>query len=262
MNGFVTICDENYLPYLEVLIDGLNRFSKYGIEVHWISDQPIPESSDRARFVKLDVPDNATLQGKWFSKIEAINRTEIRSGMFIDSDMIPNRNVDQIIDTAIAEPRPYPLCIAHPFDPQDQHGVMRLLGVDSKSMRYSYGNYLFSEISKPFFSRLSDFRDVALAELGVIPNADECLLNVLLWKEKVAEVVNFCIPNYNDVGIKYQTGEVFGWPYFCGLSFHLFHSCKNKEVASKFLDFLDSDSSFYTTEHKSRELRIIKPTPV
>jgi hypothetical protein len=146
VNGFVSICNQTYLPILNVLMDGLDAFSKYPLEVFWVSDEPMPEPTDRTTFRKL--PSQTAWQKIMFSKIDAVVQTSFEHGVFLDADIVPNRNIDQLIEMAAAEPCPYPLCSAHPHGPVDIPEIMEMLGVKKRTMHYCYGNYLFSPMGR------------------------------------------------------------------------------------------------------------------
>ena len=235
--GFVTFADERYMPLVEVLARGLLEVSDHPLEVFAIDcDAPTGYANVVPRRVALGTRD---LWQVWYVKLLAALSSDFDAGVMIDADMVPNLHVDELVDLARQAVQSYPLCSAHPLDQRNQRNVMRELGVRRKSMPYVHATYLFSAQCREFFR---ECRSVArsLTEKGIRPaNADETLLNVMLWKHRVARQVNHYDPYF--AGIDDYLADRFefwdeGDSSWTEASFHLFHGEKQVEGARALLE--------------------------
>jgi hypothetical protein len=248
MNGYVTICNDAYRGLLEILIDGLDCFSCYPLEVFWTDLTPPPKHNRIVvRNIRNERQDHSAIT---MAKLDAILSTSFENGVFLDADVIPNRNIDELMHLAISNPRPYPLCPRHlngPSRPKFFESMFKQLGLIEQTQPYVYANYLFSKDCIPFFMQCIEIRN---RHPEWIVFEDESLMNCVLWLNGVKEQVNFFLPHPEDFFELYKNNLVTETPEKLEayiepsvfMSFHLFHGWKDLQKSQVALDWLKSHS--------------------
>jgi hypothetical protein len=234
--GFVTFSDERFLPLVEVLAESLLTFSKYSLHVFLIDCNKKLDFKN-VIITQIILPEGWRLQQIMFSKLYAAANNDFDFGCILDADMIANYNVDELLFFAEKECDNFPLLATHGSGVVDL-SLMKFLGVKKQTMPYCHATYLFSKNSKKFLRECYE-ESQKIIKSGFI-NKDEELINCMLWRYGCRRYVNAYSPHYilfddyisDKVGpnewIK-ETGE---------MSFHLFHGCKDENIALNILDRL------------------------
>ena len=227
--GFVTFATSNYFGLLEVLIASVHTFSTRPIIAYGVNAD-IPFSTEKyPRLIKRRLLD---LQGDIFAqKSRIILESKLQYGVYVEADDIVNQGVDTLFSWC-RNSHAFPLSPIHPDDPDNQQMMMEHLGVKEKSMHYIHAHVLFSQECMPF---VKEWYDLCVQFDPVAGNADETILNVLLWKNNVTDSVPIYDPFYEHyreylqgIDLKYETVD---GPFYC----YMFHGCKNASEAWRIL---------------------------
>lgn len=232
--GFVAFADRKFVPLLGVLIDSVLTFSDrpiiaYGVNID-LPWAPTPRLTTR----RIDAQRTwfrgpPRVRDLWALKSRTILASGLRYGVYCDADAVVNKGVDTLF-AASRDVGDYPLCPRHPQDPDNQAIEMRRLGVRCKSMPYVHGHLVFSERCRPF---LEEWNSLCRRRAAAAPNADETLLNVLLWKHDATRHLPAYDPYFEQVE-RYLRGlplEGYDADTVC----HIFHGCKDHARAAAIL---------------------------
>ena len=244
--AFVTFATQNYFPLLKVLLDSIKAFSSKPIIAFGINAN-IPFSSKEYPFLLKKRIDVDLRRVSIFSqKARIILESNIRLGVYVEADDVVNHGVDNLFELA-RKVEEYPLCPIHPKDPNDQQKLMMAMGVTSKSMPYVHGHIIFSERCIAF---IREWYGMCLKYTHLAPNADETVLNVLLWKYNVKEYVSVFDPYYGTLD-DYMNDQIpISYKDFYPINYYMFHGCKDPERARDILDRLIK----FSNEKKERDL--------
>lgn len=244
--AFVTFATKNYFPLLEVTIASVHEFSTRPIVAYGINDDIPFDNIKYPRLIKRRIDDE--LMGKWpliyFEKFNIILQSEVENGIYIESDDIVNYRVDDLFSLCRFIGK-YPLSPIHPEDPNNQSGVMQLMGVAEKTNPYIHAHIIFSQNCIPFIKQCLD---VGLTYKKQINSCwDETVLNVMLWKNNVK---NWFAPIY-DPYFEYISNYIEDKPIKAtgmhNVLYHMFHGCKDVTKAWEILNLLkkNKDKSIY-----------------
>ena len=245
-NYFVSFTtNNNYCELSEIMIKSLNNFSNYKIILYCVDfDKPSYANNYKNLICKrLDWNNKFNIfYLKPLIILDAITNMGVKNGIYIESDDIATKNIDNLFKECerISD---YPLCPIHPCDPNNQQNVMDKMNVSKKkTMPYIHGHVVFTDKTKLFIKEWCD----TCIKLGnrTCANWDETILNVLFWKHKINDYINYIYdPYYSyiddpdilnwgcyiDIKKKYNTEVSFNKIY-------MFHGCKNKEVSMRILE--------------------------
>lgn len=250
--GFISFCDAKYAPLMQVLIDGLQNFSDKPIEIFGINMSRNPFKNTNVVFRPAPMKDGG-FNRICYMKIYASLNTNFDFSVMLDADMVPNRNVDELVTFAIANAKKYPLNAGHGKDPDNQAETMTRVGAVSKSMPYVHATYCMSKESKPFWEEAQRYVDEFI-KIGFWPsNADETIINSLLWKYGVTKQMSTFDPTYQifdlyKKGLTYKEGPLAGYYEGKHLTYHIFHGCKDVEKAKGISNELRNLPLFATTK--------------
>ncbi|MBS0605161.1 MAG: hypothetical protein JSS60_09040 [Verrucomicrobia bacterium] len=178
--GWVAYATPNYFSILEVMIASVHAFSTHPIVAVGVNAD-IPFSTEKyPRLIKKRIDVDLANRSPYLYKPQAILASGLDSGIYIDADVILNKNCDELFKNA-ALVKDYPLCPLHENDAYVSWEAMEFFGLSERSMHYVHADMIvFSKECQPF---LKEWCDTCLNYpwLGS-PCYDETLLNVILWK--------------------------------------------------------------------------------
>jgi len=234
--GYVTFVNNNekYLKLLEILIESVLLFSSQNIEVFSINFDYI-HSSNRVLNRRINMM-NETIDTIYFSKLYSSFNSCFEYGIQLDSDFIITKNMDKLFDDArlVGE---LPLGSIHPCDPNDQTMLMHLLNVGVKTQPYVHATYLFSDKSKVFLEECYKLSQLLIQKNIHLPNYDETLLNVMLWKYGSSKWVD-CYDPYFDLFLNPEKTQEHGYSWMKNINFYSCHGIKDPLFARNVLDLL------------------------
>lgn len=228
-NGFVTFATANYFQLLEVLIKSIHIFSEHPVIAYGINED-IPFSTDKyPKLIKKRIDlTSIKFPHIFYQKPNIILKSNIKYGIYIEADDIANFEIDNLFEwcKTIEE---FPLCPIHPHDPNNLAQLMKSLNVSNKSMPYVHGHVIFSYKCMKF---IEEWYNNCLEYGHIAANADESVLNVLLWKYNVTNLVPLFDPNH-----EYALNEYFGNrnPH---IYYYMIHGCKQAHMARDILSRL------------------------
>lgn len=231
--AWIAFATSNYFELLEVTIASVHEFSSRPIIAVGV-DADIPFSTEKyPRLIKKRVNSTPNLS-LFYQKPRIILESDLDYGIYIEADDILNQGCDDLFNYAYLE-REYPLCPCHPHDPNDQQNLMTILGVQKKSMHYVHGHVVFSKKCLPF---VQEWYDHCLTYRNLASNFDETILNILLWKHEVTELLPLYDPYFQAIHeyLPLSLENVRSTPPYCYWS--MFHGCKNPEISWKILEEL------------------------
>lgn len=237
--GFVSFATRSYFDLLEVMLDSVHYFSTRPVIVYGINDD-IPFSTQKyPRLIKrrIDVDYKFLMRPRiFYQKPNIIQKCGIKYGIYIEADDILNYGVDNLFAIA-RKVKNTPICPVHEHDPCDQETVMKRLNVEKKSMPYVHGHILFSYQCLPF---VREWYQACLDYGHLAPNADETVLNVLLWKYKSQTYTSVYDP-YGKEGINaYLMGLPAPMSYSVNhkVKYYMFHGVKDPQDARDIFNML------------------------
>lgn len=234
--GYVVFTDNNptYLSLTNILVESVIDFSEYKIEVFGINFD-YSHSSDKVISRRIDLS-TVNYETICYSKLYSSFNSNFDMGIQLDADFIITKQMDNLFNHN-NQNKKFPVFPIHPQDPNNQIQIMDILGVTEKSQPYVHGTYIFTNDSKDFIKECYDFSQYCF-EKNIHPlNADETILNVMLWKNNVK---NQWINPYD---IWY---EIFLDPSLSGykteIDFYSSHGCKDTFVAKQIYDKIKNNS--------------------
>lgn len=241
--GFVTFATSNYFGLLEVMIESIHQFSTRPIVAFGINAD-IPW--DTQRFPRLIKKRIDNYEGDIYAqKPRIMLESGIRFGVYLEADDIANQGVDSLFQWA-RKIKNYPLCPVHGWDPNNQSNIMKALGVDHKTMEYIHAHVLFAESCMPF---LLEWYQECVRLDRYAGNADETILNVLLWKYEATEAVPVFDPFFEAYhGYIKDQHPPYRFP-FNELYYYTFHGCKNiaqsREILAQLVEYSKISNKTY-----------------
>jgi hypothetical protein len=258
--GYIIYSDAKYFPLAEVLIDSLLQFSKYPIE---ITTTGMDIEKKHARLTNKRADDILTdhfSEVCYFKNLKMATLSSFEVGVVLDADIVANKNVDDLMDLAIANRRCYTLHAGHGCDPNNQHETMWRLGVRKKSMPYVYSTYFFCNESKPFLKDCWDLSQKWKSENFIPPNTGEAVLNCMLWKEKVVEQVSCWLPYIDTLSYYLSEGResnpLTGYYSRVHVSYNVFHGQKKADNAREIFTLLQKNDNNPMLNIKPRMVKI------
>lgn len=244
--GYASFVNKNWLGLANILVDHVNEFSKYKVQLFTIN---CDADFDYPCLIKtrIDIP-NENFRTICYTKFYAAFNNIFDFGLLMDCDMIPLPNIDEIIDSNLKYINyDYPICAVHPHSPHKRDDVgaslkkiKTVLGLNHVITKYVYAQYLFSKSTSPFFKTCYDSSNM-LEKKNIYPiNADETVLNVMLSKMLNYEDIGYnYLPNYwayNDyISGKTDSESIRNYTdYGCKLKFNMLHGCKDLEKAKEY----------------------------
>ena len=239
--GYLIYTNIKYLHLAQVLVDSLMEFSNYPIEIT-TTGFDFPKKDARIINKRHDETDKYFSDVCYFKNLYMAAITDFDVSVVLDADMVVNTNIDDLMELAIAHPRPYTLNAGHGCDPHNQEEGMEYAGVKVKSMPYVYSTYFSCSESKPFLKECWELSQTWKRNHFIPPNTGESILNIMLWANKVTEQVNCWLP-YIDVFSHYISQGNEPTPldsYYEGkeLSYHVWHGQKDEVKAREMLNIL------------------------
>jgi hypothetical protein len=248
--GYVSFVNRGWLGLANILVDHINTFSKYKIQLFTIN---CDADFDYPCLIKtrINIP-NENFRTICYSKLYASFNNIFDFGLLMDGDIIPLPNIDEIIDSNLKFINyDYPICACHPHSPHKKTKISRnfndiksFLGMSHNINKYVYAHYLFSSKMNSFFKECYDI-GCYLEERNMHPiNADETILNIMLSKIENYEDLGYnYLPNYyayNDYinGQKESPHFKNYTDYGCKLRFNALHGCKDLEEAKRYSDLI------------------------
>lgn len=204
--GFVTFVNNNkkYIELTNVLIDSVLEFTPYSIEVNGINFD-FHHKSDRviSKKIKIEPENFATI---CFSKLKAYLNTDFEYAVGMDADCILTPNILSIFKQENFEKlKNYILPPIHPKDPKNCFHLSNFFEAP-QTQPYVHGLFLYGKQSKNFLEEAYENCFKAAMNSIYMPNLDESVLNVTLWKHKLQEQY---LPLY-DPSPEFFTDHIFG----------------------------------------------------
>lgn len=181
--GFITFINNNdrYLKLNDILLESILQFTDLEVEVNSINFN-YRHSNKRVISKKINL-DYENFHNICYSKILASLNTNFDIGLQLDADMIVTPEVKNLFND-ISEDEEFILGSLHPHDPHNQQNIIDFLNIKEKTQPYIHATYLFTKNSKYFLQECFNLSNV-LTNKNIIPfNADETILNCMLWKYK------------------------------------------------------------------------------
>lgn len=244
--GYVTFVNNNkkYIRLTDILIESILLFSKYEVEIFSINfDYKYKEENDKIIYRKIICDDESSFESIAYNKFISIYDSFFDYGIFVDSDCIitPNTDIlfeyiDKLIDVPLA---PY-----HPsqYINEGIKYIMRVLDIKKDTQPYVHNaTFLFSNSCKKFFKECHDVSQYLLKNKIRPINADETIMNVMLWKyEKTNSYIDCYDPYY-----KYFTKEVDNKEYEkIKVNKYVCHGCKDYLESEKILEKIKNNYSY------------------
>ena len=268
--GYVCFTDQKYLELAKIIVDHINEFSKYKIQLFTIN---CDADFDYPCLIKTRVNFNYTNTDEKFrkvcyTKIYAAYNNVFDFGLILDGDMIPLPSIDEVIDNNLKFiNHTYPICSRHPDNPQKQpamaSGLKKLQSMFNCKHsidKFVYSHFLFSKSMADFFDNW--YKTCCYLERqGITPvDIDEGVLNVLLSE----------IPDYEDIGYNYMP-DYQAYPdcitgkseskYIarytanqCPLHFNILHGCKDNNIAKEYSNTVKATKDIFL--NSKREFNI------
>lgn len=243
--GYVFLVNENWLPLAEVLIQMLCIFSKYKIELFTVNcDCPFKYDNLITHKIITDVKHPDLIHRiMCYTKFQAVHNSSFDFGMFIDADMIPNKNIDELLEEnyRLYKDTEYPVCAHHPHNPWQNPTYAKTVKFLQKRfnfkvvMPYKYAQYCFSKNCKRFFETAIKMGKIFTNNRYEFFGNDELIINILINKFKAYNQLDFnYFPNYwlyKDVlNGTFDINEEYIDDYKnhnCIVKPYLFHGCKD-----------------------------------
>ena len=245
--GYTCFVNRNLNELVSVLINALNNFSKYKVELFTINyDSDIV--SDNLIKRRIDI-NPETRENIFNCKLYASFSSDFDFALIFDADMIPNKNIDELLEENyyLYKDSIYPVCAHHPHNPwknlgneQNIQKLMSILNISELKIPYKYGSYFFTKNSKDFFKEAFDISQ-DLQSRGILPfSCDETIINLLLNKYDAINQLDYnYLPNYwlyKDVmNGNLETNQSYITDYKnwnCPVRPYIFHGCKDYNQAS------------------------------
>ena len=258
--GYVSFVNSSWLGLSNILVDHINEFSKYKIQLFTINcdaDFDYPCLIKR----RIDLP-SENPRTICYTKILASFDNVFDFGLILDGDMIPLPNIDSIMDENLKFANyTYPVCAQHPHSPHKKpcvisslNKVKSVLGLSKQINKYVYASYLFSKSNFSFLRKCFD-ACLYLEKRGIAPiNSDETVLNVMLSElGDYEDIGHNYLPNYyaypDFISGKHDSEHIKNYTgYGCNLKFSILHGCKDIGIAKQYSDLVKSTKeSFKTT---------------
>ncbi|CAF0787096.1 unnamed protein product [Adineta ricciae] len=241
--AFVTFCDSNpdYLALLETVLDSVHHFSTrpiivYGIDVDLkLNFQKYPRSIQR-RLKQSDCG-----QSIYFCKLAAIVHSNVRYGIYIETDTLVNWNVDVLFDVLHQWSYALPIAPRHPNDPRNYKRFLKQFDLDfsNRTTPYIHAHLLWTFRSYGFLREALAYMQKGYF-LGA--NYDETGINVLLWKAKANHTLCKIDPFFTFLSV-YEARQRH-CTEFCHTAFILVHGSKNSTEMRDLFDRLKRHAGF------------------
>lgn len=205
--GYVGFTNEKYKALTDVMVDSLLTFSKYPITIYSINFD-YTHTSDRVNVVRINIQ-NESFARICYVKIFATYNNDYDVGMILDSDMVINKDIDEMLDIhgERALTVEYPLCLRQPQNPSSNLGTPTANYINSFFQKfgveyiegYVHASFVFSKKSKFFLQAVFD-TCCDLEKQGIIPPThDESVLNLMLYNNGWINDIGFdYAPYYGD----------------------------------------------------------------
>lgn len=270
--GYVSMTDIRYEKLSRILVESLLEYSKYKIIMYSIN---FDLSYDSPNLIKKRIDINPlTYNNICFSKFRICYESGLDVGLVLDSDMIANKTVDDVLENNMKKSLNYefPLCSKHPDVPFDNWCISDNLlnfkdffGINKLKDEYINAQYIFSNKSKWFLEECYKFSQ-NMIKIGLDRNiycADEGLLNIMLAKYNVEDdlgMTYYMHPNavkeYISDNIDLETkrlknsnnkSTIFGSNKY-KINYNLFHGCKDFNEAKNLFLLLKNYNEKYNIE--------------
>jgi hypothetical protein len=241
--GFVifTTVNQPYFNLASVAVKSLLRFSKHDVFVVGINGR-IPWKHDRilTESVSLSKPN---FENICYLKTQSSLLSPFQQSLQMDADMVASPSIDKVFDLERSKSS-FPKGALHPFDPVNQLGLMKLLGVSAKTQPYVHATYLYDMNSVPFLEEVAEIERWIIKRrffgMGYTPpNFDETILNVALWKHRAydsfIETYDPSFESFLEPRGDRTMKEIFGFP----VHRHIMHGQKCPTCAAETLTRLD-----------------------
>ena len=236
--GYTIFANDKWKSLVEILIRHLLEVSKYNIELFMINCD-YKYISDRVK--TINVPEDSNIYNSiYFYKFHASIYSEFDFSLILDGDMIPNNNIDILLEENynLYKDTTYPICAKHPHNPIYKiENIAKLLNFNI-CIDYKYASYFFSNKCKDFFIEGLNLSHNNIVK-PLLVNHDETILNCLLNKNRCTNHLNYnYLPNY--INYKYVLDDkleqspdyINSYKKFnCEIRPYLFHGCKNSDEA-------------------------------
>ncbi len=233
--GWVAYATANYFSLAEVMIASVHAFSTRPIVLVTLNADAPFSTEQYPRLIKKRIDVDLEHISPYLYKPKAILSSGLENGVYIDCDVILNKNCDTLFNF-IAQAEEHPLCPLHEKDADVSWEPMVFFGLEKRSMHYVHADVLvFSKQSQPF---LTNWCNLCLnfPFLGN-PCYDETLLNVSLWRIGATQHLPTIDP-YNAYFADYfrlNAEQIQQEPYSY---WYLFHGNKNPEEGWRMLNSL------------------------
>lgn len=235
--AWVAYATSNYFPLAEVMIAGVHAFSTRSIVLVGVNaDVPFSEEQ-YPRLIKKRIDVDLKRISPYLIKPQAILASGVEKGIYIDCDILLNRNCDALFRYT-EQIEDHPLCPLHPDEAYVSQMPLDFFGITKRSMHYIHADLIvFSKKCRWF---LQNWCDICLIfpHLGN-PCYDETLLNVCLWKMGATRHLPTIDP-YFEHFTEYLTlnAEQLQKEPYC--NWHLFHGNKDPGKGFEMLQTLKS----------------------
>lgn len=256
--GYVSFVNGQWLGLANILVDHINVFSKYKIQLYTIN---CDAEFDYPCLIKkrIDIK-NESKTNICYTKIFASFNNCFDFGLVLDGDMIPLPNIDDVIEKNLKFIEyKYPICAVHPHSPPKDKATIRSLNETQKRLgfihpikKYSYASYLFSKNSFEFLKNCYGYCQ-DLEKVGARPiSNDEAVLNLMLAQIEDYEDIGYnYLPNYyaydDFIAGKTNSEHIKNYTdYGCKLVFNILHGCKHEASAKALSNYVkETKEAFY-----------------
>jgi len=242
--GYTIFVNKKWEPLAKVLVDALEIVSKYKVELFCINfETSLKNKNLIKRQIYVERENRSTI---CYSKLEASFKSEFDFGLIMDADMIPNKNIDELLEKNYKKYKKskYPICSKHPHNVWEQYkpqtiSLMKLLNMDFEiTIPYKYGSYFFTKYSKDFFKDVFKTSNFCLKNNITPFSYDETLINLYLNKYNATTQLEYnYLPNTNlyesvlDNNMQNDSKFDVYRNANCEVQPYIFHGCKNPNEA-------------------------------
>jgi hypothetical protein len=220
--GYMFVYNEAFKPLAKVVERGLKAFSAYPFQSVYVNE-----------------PD---LVPVCYQKLVAAANSPFDLTVFMDADVVPTRNIDDLIELGLSSSFTHPLLPRH-LNNYTPNGV----SATEKIMPYGQSCVMIlnQEAKKHLLTALPLIH-ANLQDMSLMCYADEGEVNKLLWRDGVTKQLNYCCPP----AMRYLTwrrGEpLTGYSENPLITYPLFHAEKNPATADEILTDLMALDTHWT----------------
>lgn len=235
-SGWVISINSEYRDIAEVLIEGLNCFSKYPVFVMTSGFGWQDSRFESRRVDGFESPNMAA-----FGKFRAVVESGFESCVAMDADTVPTQAVDDLMEISRSHKGIFPVLQRHIHQFLISDEILNLFKVE-KPMDYGQSNMMIFPAGSicgvgNFASKVKDAM-TRFGSLSLDATKEESAVNAYLWSLGVIDLVNYCTPRTSGFS-EYESGYPDRIYPGSELTWQAWHGCKcpirAREVLSKLM---------------------------